>query len=151
MNKIIAANYTYNVTILNDLYLIVNLIFEKMKLDKKGLPENFNYVVFYVVNCCLYCELCFKALNLKNGKDATKTHDLLILFYELQDEIKNKIASDTIFEFSPQPDYLAHFRNLLKKEKDNFLIFRYLEFSDCDSYTCCSFLHQLSVTLNKIL
>lgn len=151
MNKIIAVNYTYDKIIYNNLYSIVNLIFLKMELDEKGFPVNYDYAEFYVVNCCLYCELCLKALNLKNGRDATKTHDLLILFDELQDDMRIKIASDTISAFGPCFDYLTPFRNLLEKEKNNFVTFRYLEFSDSTGYTCCSFLHQLSITLKNML
>ncbi len=151
MAKLLAKSFVYDKTILEDLFEVLDMLFDKMQLDKDGYPVNFGYAEFYVVNCCLFCELCFKAFALKDGIDVEKEHNLLNLFSQLPDDKQYQIASNTMATFGPSTDYLLEFRNFLEKEKENFVVFRYLIFSESEGYTCCSFLRNLSLVLKSML
>ena len=151
MSKLYAQSFVYDKTILEDLFAVIDTLYNKMQLDENGYPVNFGFAEFYVVNSCLFCELCFKAFALKAGNDVEREHNLLHLFDQLPEKIQYQIASNTMATFGPSTDYVTVFRDFLEKEKDNFIVFRYLIFSEFEGYTCCSFLRQLSLVLKGML
>ena len=152
MGKIRAKNYRYEKETINDLYEVVKLIFDKMKLDDRGFPQHFEYAAAFVVNSCIFCEICLKVLILKNGEDVEMEHDLVKLYNELPCEQRRIISQKTMSKIAPGTDYYITFQNCLKKEKDNFVVFRYLSFpSTKEAYTCCSFLKELTDVLHEMV
>ena len=69
----------------------------------------------------------------------------------LSDTERNDIAFKTLSKWNcSKSKYLLNFEEMLEKEKNNFVEFRYLMFSDrdkTDKYTCCPFLKELSKVL----
>lgn len=105
-----------------------DVIYEKMRVDERGLPQDFSYGCPYAVLSCYTIESGIKNLLIKNNIEFHREHDLLNLFNLLPDTYKkrlyyleNALWNQGIYKETPE----EIFNGLLEKTKGNFIDARY--------------------------
>ena len=151
----VSINLTVTIEDTEDFLKASDAIYNMLKVDEKGLPQDFSFGCPYAVLSCYTIESGVKNLLIKNNISFNREHDLLKLFDLLPDSYKKRIFflenafwNQGIYKETPE----EIFRSLLEKTKTNFIDARYfLEQKTKDVQICVVFLRTVSHAIFNML